>query len=129
MRSQFNAPSIVRISDSGGHTRHFTVDDRMGSAMMDLSQDPATVLYSGDTISVEVEVDAAFDPEKYNIRWMLSNIGGETATGSKFTLELKDRHVSTWLCIVCRIESNEPWHRFGTHDDQGEIAYRVLPRP
>ncbi|WP_439542580.1 hypothetical protein [Hyphomicrobium sp.] len=129
MDRQFNAPSIIRISDSRGDARHFPVDDKMGSAMMDLSQDPAAILYSGDTISVEVEVDAAFDPEEYSIRWMLSNIGGEIGTGSKFTLELTDRHVSTRLCIVCRIDSKSPWHRFGTHDDQGEIAYRVLPRP
>lgn len=129
MGNQFNAPSIIRISDSRGHARHFTVDDRTGPAMMDLSQDPAAIFYSGDTISVEVEVDAAFDPSQYNIHWMLSNIGGETGTGSKFTLELTDRHVSTRLCIVCRLDSKENWHRFGTHDDQGEIAYRVLPRP
>jgi hypothetical protein len=129
MGSQFNAPSIIRISDSRGHARHFTVDDRTGSAMMDLSQEPTAILYSGDTISVEVEVDAAFDPSQYSIRWMLSNIGGETGTGSKFKLDLTDRHVSTRLCIVCRLCSKETWHRFGTHDDQGEIAYRVLPRP
>jgi len=129
MGSQFNAPSIVRISDSRGQSRHFTVDDRMGPAMMDLSQDPTAILYVGDTISVEVEVDAAYDPSRYGIRWMLSNIGGETGMGSKFTLQLTDRHVSTRLCIVCQLNSTEPWHRFGTHDDQGEIAYRVLPQP
>lgn len=128
MGNQFNAPSIIRISDSRGHSRHYTVDDRMGPAMMDFSQDPTAILYSGDTISIEVEVDAAFDPSRYSICWMLANIGGETGVGSKFTLELTDHHVSTRLCIVCRLSSKEPWHRFGTHDDQGEIAYRVLPR-
>jgi hypothetical protein len=47
--------------------------------------------------------------------------------GPKFVLLLEERYVSTRFCAVCRIISNARWHKLGTHDDQIDIAYRVLP--
>jgi hypothetical protein len=95
--------------------------------MLDYSQDAAAHLRCGDTISTEVDVDPSFHPTTYDVRWLIANIGGPTTEGTKFTLLLTERYVSTRFCVVCQVISRAGWHKLGTHDDQIDIAYRVLP--
>jgi hypothetical protein len=121
----FNVPTIVRISDSLGQ-----VVQRSGDAdrsVIDYSNDVNAYLRCGDTLSVEVDVDPTFAPNAYEIVWLISNIGGPTITGRKFQLTLTERYVSSRFCAVCRVISKQTWHKFGTHDDQVDIAYKVLP--
>jgi hypothetical protein len=130
MQQQFNAPTVIRISDSLGHVVHLSSSNRHpnGPAMLDYSRDDKAYLRSGDTISIEVDVDPSFDPTSYEIHWLISDIGGgPNISGRKFTLLLTEKYVSTRFCAVCRVISNAGWHKLGTHDDQIDIAYRVLP--
>lgn len=129
MQEQFNVPTVIRISDSLGHVVYFSDSNRHpdGPAMVDYSRDEQAYLRSGDTISIDVDVDPSFDPSTYEIKWSISNIGGPQIQGRKFTLLLTDKYVSTRFCAVCRVISNAGWHKLGTHDDQIDISYRVLP--
>jgi len=129
MHQQFNVPTVIRISDSLGHVanRSISIGLTDGPGMLDCSRDEQSYLRSGDTISIEVDVDPSFDPDSYEIQWLISNVGGPNMRGRQFTLLLTDRYVSTRFCAVCRVISNASWHKLGTHDDQIDIAYRVLP--
>jgi hypothetical protein len=128
-QQQFNAPRIIRVIDSLGHAVSFSSANRHpdGPGMLDYSSDGRAVLYCGDTLSIEVDVDPTFDPSTYEINWLIANIGGPPMQGPKFVLLLEQRYVSTRLCVVCRVTSNAKWHKLGSHDDQIDIAYRVLP--
>lgn len=126
LQQQFNAPLVIRVVDSLGHAVELS-PRRDGPAMLDYSRDEPSYLRCGDTLSIEVDVDASFDPSGYDIRWLISNIGGPPQHGPKFSLTLTERYVSTRFCAVCHVISKASWHRFGTHDDQLDIAYRVLP--
>ena len=126
LQQQFNVPSVVRVMDSLGHVAHLA-SDRMHPAMLDYSTEPTAQLRCGDTLSIEVTVDPSFDVEKYDIRWSIANVGGETQFGPKFTLLMTERYVSTRFCAVCFVVSREAWHKLGTYDDQVDVAYRVLP--
>jgi hypothetical protein len=129
MQQEFNVPTIVRVTDSLGHTVSFSSTTRnpQGYGMLDYSRDDKAVLHCGDTLSIEVGVDPTFDASTYEIKWLISNIGGPIITGPKFTLLLEERYVSSRFCAVCHVTSKEKWHKLGTHDDQIDIAYRVLP--
>jgi hypothetical protein len=129
MQQQFNVPTVIRIVDSFGHAvdRSGLIGHPDGPAMLDYSRDEQSYLRSGDTLSIEVDVDPSFDPASYEIKWLISNVGGPIIYGRKFTLPLTERYVSTRFCAVCHVISNASWHKLGTHDDQIEIAYRVLP--
>jgi hypothetical protein len=126
LQQQFNAPLVIRVVDSLGHVTEPSAR-RDGPVMLDYSNDPSSYLRCGDTISIEVDVDVSFDPSSYAIQWLISNIGGPTTYGRHFSLVLTERYVWTRFCAVCRVISKASWHRFGTHDDQLDIAYRVLP--
>jgi NADPH-dependent 2,4-dienoyl-CoA reductase/sulfur reductase-like enzyme len=129
MQQQFNVPIVIRISDSLGHvvTRSSLIGHPDWPAMLDYSRDDKSYLRSGDTISIEVDVDPSFDAASYEIKWSIANIGGPNISGHKFTLLLTDKYVSVRFTAVCRVTSNATWHKLGTHDDQIDIAYRVLP--
>jgi hypothetical protein len=128
MAQQYNVPTVIRIVDSLGHRVDLsTSSGRVAPEMRDYSQDHGSFLSCGSTISIEIDVDPAFDPAEYEIWWSVSNVGGPNITSRKFVLFLEDRYVSTRLCIVCQVISRKSWHKFGTHDDQVEMCYRVLP--
>jgi len=129
MAQQYNVPTVIRVADSIGHVVHLSESNRnpSGSAMVDYSNNSAAYLNCGDTIAIEVDVDPTFEASEYEISWAVANIGGVSQSGRRFVLPLEERYVSTRLCIVCFVKSNKAWHKIGNHDDQIDIAYRVLP--
>lgn len=129
MQNQYNVPTAIRVTDSLGHEVVLSDSNRhpVGSAMIDFSQEARAHLRCGDTISIEVDVDPSFDPDSYDVRWTIANVGGPTIIGPKFSLVLTEHYVSTRFCVVCNIISKASWHKIGSVDDQIDIAYRVLP--
>jgi hypothetical protein len=123
----FNVPMVIRVVDSLGHAISLSGD--RGSIAVDYSNDPSAYLRCGDTLSIEVDVDPTFSPEEYEIRWLISNVGGPAMTGRKLKLLLTERYVSSRFCAVCQVTSRRSWHKLGMHDDQIDIAYKVLPPP
>jgi hypothetical protein len=126
LNQQFNVPTIIRVADSLGHVTHID-GDRMHGFQLDYSQDTASQLRCGDTLSIEVEVDPSFNADAYQIEWSIANIGGPRQTGPRFSLVLTERYVGARLTIVCWVTSEANWHKLGNFDDQMDIAYRVLP--
>ena len=124
----YNVPTVVRILDSLGHVIDLAGSAaRMQPAPNDFSNDESCYLRSGSTLSIQVEIDPAFRPSEYEVRWSVANIAFQQVTGFKFSLLLEDRFTMTRLCVVCLVVSNKSWHKFGNYDDQVEMAYRVLP--
>jgi hypothetical protein len=129
MANLYNVPTVVRILDSLGHLVYLSSSNRSldGPAIVDYSRDEKSYLRCGDSISITAEVDPAFRPDQYEVEWSIANVGGPRIAGEKFQMVLSDRYVSTRFCVVCRVKSNQNWHKLGSCDDQIDIAYKVLP--
>lgn len=129
MENLYNVPTVVKILDSLGHVFYPSSSNRNpdGSAILDYSRDEESYLRCGDSISITAEIDPAFSSDQYKVEWLIANLGGPNITGDKFHIFLSDRYVSTRFCVVCRVISNQSWHKLGTCDDQIDIAYKVLP--
>ncbi len=123
MGKEYDAPMFIRFSDSAGHRQNLSKPTEM------LGYRENSDLRPGEQLRLEVEVDASFDPSTYRVRWNTNApvLGADIRTGPSYVLTLQNRHVNQSLRIEVQLESNRPWHRFGTHDAELHILYKVLP--
>jgi hypothetical protein len=123
----YNAPSILRMWDSFGHMEHAQAA-RADMHNFDYSDDPASYLRPGDTLTIEIEVDPSFSDEGFMVKW--SSIHVDEQQGErlvKFVLPVENRHVGRELPITIKIISHQDWHRHQMWDDLWRVRYRVLP--
>lgn len=129
---EYNAPSIIRISDSRGFVFYDSQIRRnnTGRGGIDLTGEQSTWLRSGDTVGVEVEIDPSFPAEEYNVDWVFpAEVSVQKYNSNKrVVLSLTDANVRVDFTIYCKVISNKSWHRCGDVDDCVSITYKVLPQ-
>ena len=122
MSQQFDAPSFTRYTDSVGRVKHPTGSDEQ------LNFTAHTAFRAGQSIRLEVDVDAHYPPDDYVVTWEVVNIpNAERGEGNQFVLTLLPRHVSTHFCIFVSVTSKKDWHRHGSYDARLVLVYTVLP--
>ncbi|MGO4838911.1 hypothetical protein AB4144_42350, partial [Rhizobiaceae sp. 2RAB30] len=126
MDREYNAPTIVRISDSFGKTAHAGEIRRNGTGAGLVSWTEST-LRAGVTLSLEVEVDESFHADFYRFDWVVPAYEGPSLVGRRITVNIVNRFVSPSFTVYCIVTSDQDWHRLGEHDDSVAIAYKVLP--
>jgi len=129
MDKEYNAPMLIKVVDSRGIVIHDSQISRNNTCLghIDLASNKSAWLRSGDTFSVEVEVDPSFSQDNYCIEWVLPKNVNAIKTESKITIMLNDQDVRVDFTIYCKVVSNENWHRCGDVDDAVGITYKVLP--
>jgi len=130
MQSEYNVPTILKFSDSFGN-EYFRnqMIDMAGGVLMDLSNQPTSVLWPGDVLTVEIEVDSAFDPTDYAISWTCFGVSLQPiASGRKAIIAITTAHVALRMYIQCYIRTKNEWHRMVAGlDDKLEVCYKVRP--
>jgi hypothetical protein len=121
---EYDAPTVVRYTDSFGTTVHENEMRHTGSCILEFDRDPAKSLRVGDTLWMQVDIDDSFAPDDYVVEWMC---GIAHSTGTRLVLQLENRHVSQQFQIRCRVISKKDWHRLGHCDDLVAITFKVLP--
>ena len=132
MHQEYNVPLILKVIDSFGNV--FYRNQMSPSHINWLHKNLTTVsqcfLRPGDTLTVEVEVDPAFDRSEYTVSWRISpsqNPFQMVSNDLRVELHLSVQHVTESLMLECRIKSNQQWHRMGSEDDRLTLNYKVLP--
>src|SRR5271165_1203612 len=70
----YNAPIILRMWDSFGHMEHAQATDADVLHKFDYSNDPASHLRPGDTLTIEIEVDPSFSEEGFTVKWTENDV-------------------------------------------------------
>lgn len=129
MQQEYNVPLILKVTDSFGNVFHRNeiFDPGFGYLIKSLKEEPRCFLRPGDILTVEVEVDPAFDQREYAVRWTLHT--PRTATNSlKMAITITEEHVGEQLDVECHVSSTKGWHRLGVlGDDLLNLCYKVLP--
>lgn len=130
MDKEYNAPILIKVTDSRGIVFHDSqiMRNTTGRGHIDLTSENSAWLRSGDTFSVEVEVDPSFPSEDYSIEWVCPENVDAQINSSRITIKLTDQNVRVDFTIYCKVVSNETWHRCGDVDDAVGITYKVLPK-
>lgn len=119
METEYNAPKFIRSIDSFGNEENFLNDCNFDYRKNDCNFRP------WDILSIEVFVDATFDPSDYKIQWK-SNFK-EISEWSKLELKITDEMINSYFMIDCFVISNKKWHRHWFYDDSISFIYQVLP--
>jgi hypothetical protein len=124
----YNAPSILRMWDSFGHMEHAQLAHANLKHKFDYSEDTASHLRPGDTLTIEIEVDPSFSEEGFTVKWSSGiDVDQRGERLVKFVLLVENRHVQREMPIDIKILSHQDWHRHRMWDDFWQVIYRVLP--
>lgn len=131
MGQEYNVPLILKVIDSFGTLLHrsqaqMTIN---GEILKRLDSEPSKFLRPGDTLTIEVEVDPAFDPDEYTVSWDSSPPPSKSIpNGPKAVIHITPKQVSQMFSIVCEITTKKEWHRLPNGvDDKLFLYYKVLP--
>ncbi len=120
---EFTVPVIIKFSDSLGNTYHRA--DSENIAYLDFSTKPECVLYPGDVIRIELEVDPSYTAGKYQFRF-----GGtpqDYSDSNILVYTVKESDAQPKKVIHCQVKSDKAWHRMSGRDDEIAVYYKILP--
>lgn len=132
VEKKYNVPTIIKVTDSLGNIFYSSQIQRnsTGRGICETRSNENNILYTGDRISIEVDIDSSFDKNDYTINWIFDKKESSTFEEdfNKITITIENQHVRTDFCIYCIIISKEDWHRCGDVDDSVGIMYEIAPR-
>ncbi|WP_171134946.1 hypothetical protein [Ruegeria sp. HKCCD7221] len=131
MKTEYNVPTIINFSDSFGNSvsRPYMTEVSPLGVLVDFSKEPESYLNVGDILTLEVDIDPAFEQSDYTLDWVAFGppIQGDTSS-SKIVISITAGHVGQQMDFRCRVKSNKEWHKSSMGiDDQFDARYRVLP--
>ena len=122
----WNVPRIVKVTDSLGNV--FINEKDIGSASCDAIFTIPQKLYCGDTYSVEIEIDASFNPNDYQIKWVTR--GEEIKqyeNKMNFSISFSESDICVARQIECMTIQNKTWHKYRDADSVVSLLFTVLP--
>lgn len=126
----YNVPSIIQYMDSIGTIKYepeINASRNDVGAHFAFNNNEEKLLYPGDMLTLEVEVDPSFSEDDYSLWWSVQDKVADGETTWKFSLKIEPSHVGERLVIECSIQSHKTWHRYGGLDDRLMVYYKVLP--
>jgi len=86
-------------------------------------------LRPGDLLTLEIEVDPAFDPDSYTIRWASTKQWESSSLSESVVhIPISNKQVGQGFDVQCHVTSTKDWHRMHMGcDDFLMFHYKVLP--
>lgn len=120
----WNVPRIIKITDSLGNVFDNPYDWRYGGSNFTVPQP----LRPGESYSLQVVVDPAFDTDAYTIKWQTNRRDRpEFIDSPHFTVTFAVSDVCASFLINCTIISKKEWHKYQYDDGEVSISLTVLP--
>lgn len=132
MGQEFNSPIILSVTDNKG-IKHYR--EKMGKTLgegvaLQLQNKTEYFLHPGDSVSIAVDVDSAFDGQ-YKTTYSYPRSGGEIDFDKNLTVNISEDDIGVGFTInvhVININSDKKWSRMsGNKEDSFWIKYKVLP--
>lgn len=132
LEKKYNVPTIIKVSDSFGNQFYSSQIKRnsTGRGLCEMRTSEKNIIYSGDTISIEVEIDSSFNSNDYKIKWVFDKKENTSFIEdfNKITIDIENKHIRTDYAIYCSVTSKEDWHKCGDVDDSVSIIYEIAPK-
>ena len=125
----FNVPQVNRMFDSFGNVAYRAQFRKtvMHPNVVDLRTPHFRTLDVGEKFWVEVEIDAAFSVEDFDVKWVVGNLLGKTTLAHRLVVDLDSSNVNENFAVSCTVASKKDWHRHSGYDDAVKVHYTVVP--
>lgn len=130
MQQEYDSPLILRLTDSFGQTftRAQLAHGQDSDISLDYRSNSSHHLRPGDVLTLEVEIDPAYEPDTYIIQWVSTKQLDGIVSEPKIVIPILDRHVGQTFDVQCRVISKRGWHRLQQgYDDFLFVNFKVLP--
>lgn len=131
MQETYDVPLILKVTDSFGNafTRSQFQPCHDGGIMLSFFDKPHMYLRPGDTLTLELEIDPAYDSSSYSIMWTSTKPWSSTpVVNAKAVIPITNKQVGQQFEVQCRVTTNREWHRMHMGaDDFLMMYYKVLP--
>lgn len=131
MQETYDVPLILKVTDSFGNafTRSQFQPCHDGGIMLSFFDKPHLYLRPGDTLTLELEVDPAYDPSSYSVMWTSTKPWSSApVVNAKAVIPITNKQVGQQFEVQCRVTTNREWHRMHMGaDDFLMMYYKVLP--
>ncbi|WP_214510540.1 hypothetical protein [Pseudomonas brassicacearum] len=126
MQQEYDVPLILRVTDSFGQTftREQIRQTHQGGISLPYTGTAAHSLRPGDILTLEIEVDPAYESGSYTIAWSSTKQLNGVLDKPKLVLTICEPHVGEKFDVQCRIKSNRGWHRMGNGEWGGRSFNR-----
>lgn len=121
---QYNVPTFTKYYDNIGNTVHLAPGHHFRG--LNFSDTGQRLLYPGDFLIAEVEVDPSFDTGDFGVIWWVKT-ASDKGQGTSAKIRIENKHVGERLELQFKLTTNRDWHRGGSYDDAIDIYYKVLP--
>lgn len=130
LSQEYDVPRIFKLIDSFGRAYYRAqcqpVHD--GGIMVNLTKNEKYHLRVGDKLTLEVEVDANFSDDEYEISWASIPRCAAIANGKKAIIDITEQQVAGHFAVQCRVTTNKGWHAMSMGaDDFLMYIVKVLP--
>lgn len=136
---EYNVPMFIRATDSLGNIFLPESEGYPLKRYIDFSK-PITAgeygikLRAGETYSISIVVDPAFDSSSYSLEWsVISGLMGENykkkwKNVTQIDFPVVNKTVGSSFEIICRLTTTKDWHKHNWYDDCFQLnVYTVLP--
>ena len=124
----FNIPTIIRVNDSLGN-EYLIKDGRAGENMTII--DPNTmqkkVFYLGEKFNLNLTLDPSFTEDTFSLNWQNKEGIEILDNGKRINVTITNNLIGEDVLLICRLVTNNEWHRFSGYDQQLLIKFKALP--
>lgn len=121
---EFDVPTFVRCYDNQGNSEDLIPGHHFRT--VNFSMDGRRLLYPGEILVAEVEVDPSFEAVDYDVIWWVKT-AVEKGHGTVAKIRIENRHVGDRMELQFKLTTKREWHRGNRYDDALDIFYKVLP--
>lgn len=121
----YNVPQAIKLSDSFGGEYILENKDILETIKIVDENKTLRMINVGDRVSFRLTMDPSFQEDSYEISWQVKD--GVCLKGKEITCDITEDMVGTNHHIICCINQNKKWHKYGFVDQRFIVVIQVLP--
>ena len=85
------------------------------------------VFYLGEKFNLNLTLDPTFTEDTFSLNWQNKEGIEILDNGKRINVTITNNLIGEDVLLICRLVTNNEWHRFSGYDQQLLIKFKALP--